>query len=306
MAGRSKDPTFLHYDAHQASTYAEERSSYPVPLYNTLLDFHAKSGGQFGSLLDVGCGHGAATRDLAVHFDKTVGVDPSPEMVNVARKIGGKSKESDVRFEVSGAEDCKGAVDSETKDFDMIISAMAAHWFDMGRFWETAASLLKPNGTVGLWTMSSLYCHPSTHNASEVQKILFHLEREILDPHELPGNRVSRDMYDNLPLPWQTSPTVPAFPPALFERVEWNRDGSVDGNGEFLGGNQATTLENLEKGLATASMVTRWRDAHPELVGTPQDCVSQTISALREALEGNESFVNGASTTLLMFKKRIG
>jgi len=145
---------------------------------------------------------------------------------------------------------------------------------------------------------------PSTPNAGEVQRILFRLEREILAPHEAPPNRISRDMYDNLPLPWQVSPAVPAFPEDLFTRVEWNRDGQVDAGGNFLGGNQEISLGQLETSLSTASMVTRWREAHPELVGTSEDCVTQTIDALRVALGGKEGFVEGNGTALLMFKKR--
>ena len=33
-------------------------------------------------------------------------------------------------------------------------------------------------------------------------EILFCLERETLAPYELPGNRISMNMYDDLPLPW--------------------------------------------------------------------------------------------------------
>ncbi|CAF1465468.1 unnamed protein product, partial [Rotaria sordida] len=63
----------------------------------------------------------------------------------------------------------------------------------MDVFWTEAATVLKPGGSVALWTLASLYCHPWTPNAAEVQRILFHLEREVLAPFELPSNRISRD-----------------------------------------------------------------------------------------------------------------
>jgi hypothetical protein len=39
--------------------------------------------------------------------------------------------------------------------------AIQAHWFSMPEFWAQAARLVKPEGTVALWTMSSLYCRTS-------------------------------------------------------------------------------------------------------------------------------------------------
>ena len=48
------------------------------------------------------------------------------------------------------------------------------------------------------------------------------------------------------------------------------------------------SLEDLAKGCATASMVTRWREAHPEMVETEDDVVSLTLRELREASRGQE------------------
>lgn len=146
---------------------------------------------------------------------------------------------------------------------------------------------------------------PKTPNAAEVQRILFRLERELLAPYELPGNRLSRTMYDGLPLPWTLSPTIPEFPSTSFVRHEWDRDGDLSSgpDGDFLDGSQEETLSSLEAGLGTASMVTRWREANPSLAGKSDDCVTVTMGALREAL-GGDSFRYGSATALLMFKKR--
>jgi hypothetical protein len=143
---------------------------------------------------------------------------------------------------------------------------------------------------------------PSTPNAAEVQKILFHLELDMLGPYETPGNRLSRGMYEDLVMPWQVDPPVTSFSESTFQRVEWNRDGEVKPGESFLIGSEVT-LDKLGEQLGTASMVTRWREAHPELVGTASDCVAQTISALREAMGGKETLVKGCGTVLLLFKK---
>lgn len=35
---------------------------------------------------------------------------------------------------------------------------MQAHWFDMPRFWTSAAQVLNKGGTVALWTSASSFC----------------------------------------------------------------------------------------------------------------------------------------------------
>jgi len=302
QTGTVKDPTFRNYNASQAKTYVRQRLSYPPQLFTQLLDHHKATGGQFHSLVDVGCGPGVATRDLAHYFDQATGVDPSPEMLNVARELGGRSKEGEIRYELAPAENCADVAGLEPESVDLITAATAAHWFDMEGFWKSADTLLKPNGTVGIWTTASDYCHPSTPNAEEVQKIMHHFEHEVLAPYELASNRISRSLYDNLQLPWQVSPPVASFPQSSYTRLEWNRDGKASPDGTFFNGREVT-LAQAEAALGTASMVTRWREAHPDLVGTDRDCVKEFIARLRKALGGQEKVLSGQAVVLLLFKK---
>ncbi|RFU24108.1 hypothetical protein B7463_g12231, partial [Scytalidium lignicola] len=298
------DPTFRSYLASQAQTYASYRTSYPPDLYNTVLRHHASTGGSFNLVLDVGSGPGTATQDIALWFDNAIGVDPGQEMIAAARNLGRKTKSgNDVRFEVAGAEEFSGIEGLEEGSVDLLCSAMAAHWFDMNKFWSQAAKVLKPGGTVALWTLASSFCHPSTPNAAKVQEVMFRFERETLAPYETPGNRLSRDMYDNLILPWNTSPPIAVFPESLLVRHVYDREGVLTNGESFFGGGGKTTLEELEKGLGTASMVTRWREQHPDLVGTEKDVVKQHIQEMRQALGGKEWFVRGSGTAILLFKK---
>ena len=319
-----KDHTFRAYNSKQAHTYATERGAYPAILYKEILDFHTSSGGLLDQLLDVGCGPGNSTKDLAPHFQRATGIDGSVEMVNAARARGDATNTGLVNYQVANAEECDDVTGIMSESVDLITAGMAAHWFNMEAFWQKAAKILKHNGTVALWTVASMYCRkclawnpspvpmlnssanidPSTPNASRVQEILFELERNVLAPYETPSNRLSRDMYDNLLLPWTVSPPVAAFNPQFFTRKEWNRDGRLEGDGVFLmSRGESTSLESLERALGTASMVTRWRKDHPELVGTDRDCVTVTISKIREALGGPEECMQSGATALLMFKK---
>lgn len=177
----------------------------------------------------------------------------------------------------------------------------------MDAFWRNVARILKPDGTVALWTKASLYCHPSTPNAALVQHYLFDLETNILAPYELPSNRMSRTLYRTLPLPWSISPPVERFPPDQFVRREWDVDGVLSDGKVFFGGTSEEKLSSLESSLKTASMVTRWGTANPEKVGTDDDCVRLTMRRVREAMGlevGEDGIIRtGGATALLMFKK---
>ncbi|TVY51564.1 putative methyltransferase [Lachnellula cervina] len=304
------DPTFRHYHASQAVSYAKARGSYSSELYSNVLSYHSSTSGAFDTLLDVGCGPGNATRDLASYFLHASGADPGAEMINEARRNGDDKVTASgepITFFVGAAEQIAEKV--KDSSVDLLVAAMAAHWFDMKGFWDAAARAVKPGGTVALWTHASLYCHPATTNASDVQKVLFHLEEDLLGPHELPPNRISRTIYDSLLLPWNITPPIEPFPASSYIRYEWDRDGILTNGEDFFGGSKEVTLGELEKSLSTASMVTRWRQAHPDLVGTEMDCVRSTMIDIGLAMGVDKSSIpatkirTGHATVLLLFKR---
>ncbi|KKY21602.1 putative methyltransferase domain-containing protein [Phaeomoniella chlamydospora] len=238
--------------------------------------------------VDVGCGPGKATQDLAPLFDTAIGTDHSQAMIEVARSADYKAKNGPIHFAVAAGEDFD-LPGLEPGSVDLITSAMAAHWFDMAKFWKGAATALQPGD-------------PSTPNAAEVQEILHDLEYNILGPYVVPGNKISQSMYENLKLPWQVDPPVNALQIESFRRIEWNKGGQCEDGKDFLVGNRLR-IDQYEKAMSTASMVTRWREAHPEAVGTDQDCVKLTITRLKKVMDGKFDFQIGAGVVLLLFKK---
>ena len=58
----------------------------------------------------------------------------------------------------------------------------------------------------------------------------------------------------------------------------------------------------MQERLSTASMVTRWRESHPQLAGTEQDIAVKMAKEMREVL-GGEELVIGQSCVLLLFKR---
>lgn len=124
----------------------------------------------------------------------------------------------------------------------------------------------------------------------------------MLAPFEAHGNRLSREYYKDLKMPWQCGQAA-HFAQENFKRIIWDEDGKPSApDGTFLQGNKPTTLENLAAGLGSASMVQRWRAAHPAEAHTDADCVNITIKEMRDALGSDEVIVDGA-TVLLLFTK---
>lgn len=154
------------------------------------------------------------------------------------------------------------------------------------------------------------------HHA-EISTIQSSFEK-TLEPYLQPGNKLAHEMYDHLPLPWtcNDSSLEMAFPQSQFRRFDWDRDGILSDGEDFFGGSQEVPMAYYEKAVGTASQVTRWREAHPELVGTERDVVKEMIGRLRAVLadgdgdggEGGKGKMlrGGSPIVLLMFKKAGG
>ena len=95
-------------------------------------------------ILDVGCGDGKITMELAraVPHGAVVGLDASAEMIRFARKTFPAAKFSNLKFQVADAREFRFAA-----PFDLLFSNAALHWVDDHQtFLRCAASALNPGG----------------------------------------------------------------------------------------------------------------------------------------------------------------
>ncbi|KAF2817305.1 S-adenosyl-L-methionine-dependent methyltransferase [Mytilinidion resinicola] len=306
----SAEKTFTSYTKDQGATYAQTRLNYHPSLYTAIIDHHASTGGQFNSLLDVGCGPGTAIRALAPHFAHAIGLDPSDGMINYAIELPGATSTSEpIRFEVSTAEDLGWHLSPPVEDasVDLITASTAAHWFDMARFWPSATRVLKPGGTVAIWTGGSICIHPTMPNAAAIQATLDEIEERDLKPFFLPGNLLTRGLYIDLPLPWTLETPVPAFDETTFFRREWAPEKDEE---FFAGGGQPVSLDMMERVMGTISPIHRWRDAHPDAVGTERDILRIMRRDIERLLheagveKGKEVVQASLNGVLLMIKKK--
>lgn len=302
----SKDTTFRAFTPQDAANYAQGRgSSYPPALYQTILDFHQ---GDRNLVLDVGTGPGKVVFDLLPFFDRGIGCDTSAGMIEQAKTDAqARGLDEKTGFVLAGGEDCASALDG--RQVDAITVAMTAHWLDMPAFYASAAKALRPGGTLAIWTCSSFYCHPSMPNHERVQAVLSDLEDNVLAPYNTPGNMMTRNAYEDLPLPWTAGSQV--FDETSFSRKDWDRDGvpsappMADGTpGPFLISSQETPLTHLAKAFGSGSMVVRWRQANLERAHGPEDIINVIIERLREALGGGTSLLASPSCSLLLMRKK--
>jgi trans-aconitate 3-methyltransferase len=312
MASVEKEKTFRSFTDKQGANYAQNRGDYHKDVYNSVINHHAATGGQFDTVMDVGCGPGTAVRALAQFFPHAIGLDPSEGMISAARSVGGTTKTSEpIRFEVSAAEELGTHLAEPIPDgsVDLLTAATAAHWFDMQPFWQRAARVLKPGGTVAIWTAANFRASETTPAAEEIQAVIDRFN-EIIDPYVVEGNRLVSDLYRDLKLPWTVAEPVPEFDQAEFMRKEWGTGPGSGSSEKFRAASGPADLDLLEKVMSTMSPVIRWREAHPEETDTESDIVK----VLRRELEavfraagvepGKDVIQGGVTGVLLMVKKK--
>ncbi|KAK5174555.1 uncharacterized protein LTR77_001636 [Saxophila tyrrhenica] len=302
--GCPSDTTFRGYTSAQVEEYARRRGGYPKSLIDEIIGLHGSTGSSFGSLLDLGCGPGSATRDLAPHFDLAFGLDPSDEMLRTARAIGGHAKLSPIQYMQGDAEECSGVPDESV---DLITAVTAGHWFDMDRFWPTAARVLRPGGTVAFSTIWRIFVHPrKTPHANDIQEILIDLEQRTLGPYQKPGNWSLMGMYADLKMPWSLGEPCMAFAESSYRYQVWNLHGVPEkADGGYVCGEKVMTVDETEKAVATISAVTRWREAHSELAHTQDDCVVAAFNEIKAILGvgGDEKITMVGPSVLVTLKK---
>ena len=125
----------------QAERYDRCRPTYPDVLIDELLG--PEPAGL--EVLDVGCGTGIASRQMAERGAKVLGVELAPRMAEIARSHG-------IDVELGAFE----GWDAAGRTFDRVTSAQAWHWLDLPLATSKAASLLRPGGGLCLiWNAGS-------------------------------------------------------------------------------------------------------------------------------------------------------
>jgi ubiquinone/menaquinone biosynthesis C-methylase UbiE len=133
-----------------AGLYDATRRGYPAEIVGTI--FSTAAIGPGAAVLEIGCGTGQFTRQLAGRALDVTAIDIGAAMVAAARR-----NVADPRtwFQVCSFEDF-----TSTGPFDLIVSATAFHWIDPAIGLAKAARLLRPGGWLALLSTGEHYAEP--------------------------------------------------------------------------------------------------------------------------------------------------
>ncbi|KAF5585222.1 trans-aconitate 3-methyltransferase [Fusarium subglutinans] len=287
-----RDVTFRNYTTDQASDYAAGRLGYTDALIDFILNYHRSTNGETACVLDVGCGPGTATQKLAPHFDLAYGVDPGESMIRTATELGGRTRSGGpIVYKLSTAEDIDKINGILQSSVDMITAATAAHWFDMPRFWAAAAKVLKPGGTIAIWTV---FRQPGSFNNNNELQSIFNDFLDALAPYSRAGTHLTQSGYVDLPMPWDNPDTSKFYDQQASARhVLTADDGFVANTGrkDRSEGNSDESVDKqvqrMERLVGTFGSLSRWQKGNPELVGTEKDPARILMGKVRQMLEGN-------------------
>ena len=136
--------------------------------------------------------------------------------------------------------------------------------------------------------------------------MLAELEQGTLGPWQREGNWGLMGLYRDLGMPWELRGGCAGFGEEGFRRRVWNEGGRAGEDGTFFSGEKVGRVEEVERAVATISAVTRWREAHPGIAGTEEDCVRVAFRRIREILEpdGVEELAMVGPTVLITLKRR--
>ena len=125
-----------------ADLYGEARPGYPAALYDDLARLAGLD--RSATVLEVGCGAGQATRDLAARARWVTAVDPGEQLIAQARK---RVPARNVNFVVTPFEN----YDPSPGMFDLVASAQAWHWVDAAIGFPKAAKALRTGGAFAIF-----------------------------------------------------------------------------------------------------------------------------------------------------------
>lgn len=140
----------LLFDA-VAPVYRETRQRYPRQVVRWIVETGRLTEG--AAVLEVGCGTGQLTAELARFPFQVTAIDIGAAMIDIARR---ELRDTGVVFAVSSFE--KFA--ARNASLDLIVSATAAHWIDPAVLWPRSAQLLRPRGWLAIASIGEVYDEP--------------------------------------------------------------------------------------------------------------------------------------------------
>lgn len=186
--------SFADHFSAVAKRYASYRPHYPPELAAAL----AARCERKALALDVGCGNGQLSVDLAEHFACVIATDPSQAQLDQAKARAN----IEYRCELAEASSLADA------SADLVVAAQAAHWFDWPRYVAEVARVARSGALVAL----------VSYGPVEVDAAVDRYYADVR-PYWPPERRHVDNGYRDLAWPW---PAVDA--PAIAMVETWTRE----------------------------------------------------------------------------------
>ncbi|MCU1715536.1 class I SAM-dependent methyltransferase [Pseudomonas sp. 5P_3.1_Bac2] len=217
--------------------YARFRPEYPPQLAAYL----AEQAPDSRLAIDVGCGNGQLSQQLATHFQRVLGVDPSAEQIQHAVVQPGLS------YLTAPAEQLPLAEHSAS----LISAAQAAHWFDLPRFYAEVRRVAAPQALLALISYGVLQL------GGELEARFQRFYWDEIGPYWPPERKLVDSGYASLDFPF-----AELSPPALSIELSWDLE-------QFLGYLSTWSAVRSAAQAGRADLLERFADDISELWGQP-------------------------------------
>jgi len=273
----SNNAKFFASKDFSAEEYRKHRPGYPKSLYSTLFAYHDSTGGKRDLCIDLGCGPGTATFFLSTAFTKTIGVDPSEPMIEIAKSSLSKNEatlSSKLSFEIGTADSLPFLPDHSV---DLVTAATAAHWFPPS-WWKEMERVVKPSGTVAVWVHGAGYVLPKNGSTPISLKplISFGYRLPEIQRYGSAGNALALNEYDDFPLPDDVGSEG-----GKWKEVVRGKNGVNIPEEDW----ETRSVTDFKLAFATSSQVGLWRKDNPTLIGTPEDPVEILFAHVKKEME---------------------
>ena len=181
-----------------AKDYGAGRPGYPEELFDWLA--HAVAPAR-DTAWDAATGSGQAAWGLVHRFDRVIATDISEEQLRHARRHP-RIDYRVARSEASGLPE---------RSVDLAVSAAAAHWFDLPRYYEELRRVVRPGGVAAAWTYHVAHVDPP------LDAILWRFYKDVLGPYYPPNVLLVDERFAGIHLPGRELAA-----PSLHSTVRWS------------------------------------------------------------------------------------
>ncbi|HVN87287.1 MAG TPA: class I SAM-dependent methyltransferase [Candidatus Binatia bacterium] len=149
-----------------ADDYGRHRPGFPDEFFDHVERHGVGRAGQH--VLDLGTGTGTLARGFALRGCRSVGLDPSPRMIEQARALD-RAAGVTIEYVEAGAE----ATELPSASFDVVCAGQCWHWFERERAAAEVVRLLHPGG-IALIAYFTYLSEPGSLGAATEAVVLKH------------------------------------------------------------------------------------------------------------------------------------